>query len=65
MAGIEMEPAFHPVSQLVYATGRQQVTDVWVEGKELMRQRVLQTLDESAILASVRSWLPRLRGETA
>jgi 5-methylthioadenosine/S-adenosylhomocysteine deaminase len=63
MSGLEMEPAFHPVSQLVYATGRQQVTDVWVEGRDLMRQRVLQTLDESAILASVRQWLPRLRGE--
>ncbi len=37
---------------LVYAAGPQNVTDVMVNGKWLMRDRVLLTLDEEKILAS-------------
>jgi len=29
---LEAQPVYHPISQLVYATGRHQVTDVWVAG---------------------------------
>jgi 5-methylthioadenosine/S-adenosylhomocysteine deaminase len=29
----ETEPMYNPLSQLVYATGRHQVTDVWVAGR--------------------------------
>lgn len=59
--GIEMEPSFHPVSQLVYATGRQQVTHTWVDGHCLMEDRVLLTLNEEDILARTRQWRERLQ----
>lgn len=61
MTGIEMEPAFHPVSQLVYATGRQQVTHTWVEGVCLMQDRTLLTLNEEDILARAREWRARIQ----
>lgn len=61
MTGIEMEPAFHPVSQLVYATGRQQVTHSWVDGVCLMQDRTLLTLNEDDILARTREWRARLQ----
>jgi 5-methylthioadenosine/S-adenosylhomocysteine deaminase len=45
LAGPETQPVFDPVSQLVYAAGREQVTDVWVAGQAVVRTR--QVLVES------------------
>ncbi|MFP5344315.1 MAG: TRZ/ATZ family hydrolase, partial [Gammaproteobacteria bacterium] len=51
LGAIETQPLYDPVSQLVYAAGRHQVTDVWVAGRRLLHERTLTTLDEQAILA--------------
>jgi 5-methylthioadenosine/S-adenosylhomocysteine deaminase len=40
----------------VYATTRDQVTDVWVAGKRLLSERKLTTIDEDALLAKAREW---------
>jgi len=34
-------PVFDPVSQLVYAAGREQVSDVWISGRAVVRKRQL------------------------
>ena len=47
MEDIEMLPVFEPESQIVYSANRQQVSDVWVNGKQLMKNRELLTIDES------------------
>ncbi|MDG4597604.1 MAG: TRZ/ATZ family hydrolase [Candidatus Contendobacter sp.] len=52
----ETEPVHHPISQLVYATGRHQVTDVWVAGQRLLAERRLTTLDLDEILQRARGW---------
>ncbi|MEK6244062.1 MAG: TRZ/ATZ family hydrolase [Pseudomonadota bacterium] len=36
LAGPELIPCYDPASHLVYAAGRQQVTDVWVAGRQLV-----------------------------
>jgi 5-methylthioadenosine/S-adenosylhomocysteine deaminase len=38
----ELSPCYDPVSQLVYAAGREHVTHVWVGGRLLLRERELQ-----------------------
>ncbi|MDH3947923.1 MAG: TRZ/ATZ family hydrolase [Gammaproteobacteria bacterium] len=58
--GIETEPVYNPVSQLVYATGRDKVTDVWVAGKHLLKDRILTTLETEEILANTREWRARI-----
>jgi 5-methylthioadenosine/S-adenosylhomocysteine deaminase len=58
---IETLPCFNAVSQLVYATPRQQVTHVWVNGKILLDERKLTTIDEVALLAKTRAWQPKLQ----
>lgn len=60
LQGIETEPLYHPVSQLVYATGRERVTDVWVAGQHVLKDRQLTTLDEKQILANARQWQEKL-----
>ena len=49
----ETTPCFDPVSHLVYAASRSQVSHVWVNGKCLMEERVLKTLDLADVLKSV------------
>ena len=56
----ESTPVYHPVSQLVYASGRHQVSDVWVAGEQLLKERVLTSLDEAEILARARQWQLRI-----
>jgi len=57
---IETQPVYDPVSQLVYASGREQVTDVWVAGQHLLRERRLTTLDGNDILERARDWHARI-----
>jgi 5-methylthioadenosine/S-adenosylhomocysteine deaminase len=52
---------YDPVSQLVYASGREQVTDVWVAGQQLLKERRLTTLDGNDILARTRGWRDRIQ----
>jgi len=53
---IEAQPMYDPIGHVVYATQRNQVSDVWVAGKQLLSNRELQTLDQSEILAKTKEW---------
>ena len=57
---LETQPLYHPLSQLVYACTRQQVTDVWVAGRHLLKDRVLTSLDESAVMRQAQDWQARI-----
>jgi 5-methylthioadenosine/S-adenosylhomocysteine deaminase len=48
------------VSQLAYAVNSQQVTDVFVAGRALMRHRKLTTLDEARTLALAAEWREKI-----
>ncbi|MDQ5910118.1 MAG: 5-methylthioadenosine/S-adenosylhomocysteine deaminase [Pseudomonadota bacterium] len=52
----ETEPVYHPLSTLVYAASRHQVSDVWVAGRRLLADRQLTTLDVAEIVQRARSW---------
>ena len=53
---IETLPIFNIPAQVVYASSRQQVTDVWVAGQQLMKDRVLLTLDETDLKSKAHFW---------
>ncbi len=57
---IETQPLHHVISQVVYATGRNQVSDVWIAGKPKLRERKLVDMDEAGILANARQWRQRI-----
>jgi len=57
---LETRPLYDPVSQLVYTCGREQVTDVWVAGQQLLKHRRLTTLDDNDILARTHDWQARI-----
>ncbi|MDH5444546.1 MAG: TRZ/ATZ family hydrolase [Gammaproteobacteria bacterium] len=60
MSGIETTPLYEPISQLVYSTGRDRVTNVWVAGKHVLKDRELTTLDTEAILDKANQWYHKL-----
>lgn len=51
---LELQPAHDPHAQIVYAATRTAVTDVFVAGKALLRNRCLQTLDLEELLEHTR-----------
>lgn len=57
---LESQPIYDPVSHIVYASSRDQVTNVWVSGKRLLNDRKLTTLDKDAIMAKARQWRDRI-----
>jgi 5-methylthioadenosine/S-adenosylhomocysteine deaminase len=46
---IETMPVYDPVSHLVYCSSREHVSDVWIAGRQLLTDRVLNTIDESRL----------------
>lgn len=60
LATLESQPVYHPVSQLVYATGRHQVSDVWVAGRHLLKERALTGLEIDELLATAARWQAHL-----
>jgi 5-methylthioadenosine/S-adenosylhomocysteine deaminase len=52
---------FNVVSQLVYACGRHQVSDVWIAGVPKLAAGVLVDMDVPALRAKAREWGERLR----
>jgi len=53
---IEMSPCYDPVSHLVYAAGREHISHVWVQGKEVVSGGQLTTVDPRELVAKARSW---------
>ena len=53
---ISSQPVYEPVSQIVYATTRNQVSDVWVNGKHLVANYHLTGMDETALRDKAVEW---------
>jgi 5-methylthioadenosine/S-adenosylhomocysteine deaminase len=60
LSGLETQPLYCPVSQIVYAASRQQVTDVWVAGQQLLQNRELMTINLEQLNAKISVWQQRL-----
>lgn len=62
-SSLELEPCYDPVSHLVYAAGREHVSHVWVNGKMLLDEGKLTTLDEQELLPRVQFWQRQMHCE--
>lgn len=60
LSTLETQPLYCPVSQIVYAASRQQVTDVWVAGRRLLQNRELTTVDLNELTIRIAAWQQRL-----
>jgi len=57
---LSCQPAFDPVSHLVYVAGREHVTHVWVDGKLKLNDRRLVNLDTDDLNARATYWRTKL-----
>ncbi|EIC29246.1 MULTISPECIES: TRZ/ATZ family hydrolase [Methylomicrobium] len=60
LSDLETQPLYCPVSQIVYAASRRQVSDVWVAGKRLLKQRELTTINSNELSGKIGHWKERL-----
>jgi len=60
LSELETQPLYCPISQIVYAASRRQVSDVWVAGKRLLKHRELTTIDLAALTEKISQWRQRL-----
>ena len=55
-----LSPVYHPLSHLVYAAGREDVSHVWVAGRLVVDEGRLTGLDEGELRAKARAWQTRI-----
>jgi 5-methylthioadenosine/S-adenosylhomocysteine deaminase len=57
---IEGHPIYDVHSHLVYSTNQSRVSDVFVSGRQLLRERTLTTVSEDEILAKTEQWAQKI-----
>jgi 5-methylthioadenosine/S-adenosylhomocysteine deaminase len=60
LSALETQPVYDPVSHLIYAAGRHQVREVWLDGRRRVRDGALADMDVDAIRSRARSWRDRI-----
>jgi 5-methylthioadenosine/S-adenosylhomocysteine deaminase len=60
LSALETQPLHHVVSQLIYATGRQQVSDVWIAGQPKLIRRQLVDIDMDGVIANAKQWRAKI-----
>ena len=63
MDNIETTPVYDPVSHLVYSCSRDQVSDVWIAGRHVLKNRILTGLNEHDIRQQAYDWSRRIGSE--
>lgn len=58
---LRARPVYDPTSQIIYSSHRDQVTQVWVGGRRVVRDRQLVTLDLVDVRAATDDWAARVR----
>lgn len=56
LSGLAQQPIYDPVSQLIYASGRDCVKHLWVGGKQLLEDGRLTRIDEGELITKARAW---------
>ncbi len=60
MTTLTTQPVYNPLSQLIYGNNASAVSDVWVAGKALVKQRQLTTLNADLIHRRTNIWRDRI-----
>jgi 5-methylthioadenosine/S-adenosylhomocysteine deaminase len=63
-SSLELAPCYDPISHLVYAAGREHVSHVWVNGKMLLSDGELTTLNGQELLVRAEFWRERMANGT-
>lgn len=59
---LETAPLYEPVSQIIYSANRQQISDVWIAGKQLLKNRELTNMEYSKLMEKAKEWEVKIKG---
>ena len=54
-------PVYNPISQIVYAAHSHQVTDSWVAGRQILKDKNTLTLNQNLILKKAENWKEKIQ----
>ena len=60
---LSTQPLFNAISQIVYSSHGNQVTDVWIQGKQLLKNQLFTTIESAELLSAAESWAEKIRGQ--
>ncbi len=60
-SGLHLAPVFNPISHIVYAASRRDISDVWVAGRERVRAGVVLGADPERLRALANEWALKAR----
>lgn len=61
LKSVATQPVYNPISQIVYSASREQVSDVWVNGEQLVNNKKLNNIDTSGLLKTTSEWGNKIR----
>jgi 5-methylthioadenosine/S-adenosylhomocysteine deaminase len=61
LSSVELSPCYDPISHLIYAAGREHVTDVWVGGAQRVKNGALLTLHDIDLTNRAHQWQKKIR----
>lgn len=61
LEALECQPVYHADAQLAYVAGREHVTDVWVSGRQLLKNRTNSSIDVPNLMGRVDDIVAKMR----
>jgi 5-methylthioadenosine/S-adenosylhomocysteine deaminase len=63
LGALKTQPVYDPVSQIVYSADSSQVSDVWIAGRQLLKQGELTGLDTEQLIKTASQWRDKIIGD--
>ena len=60
LGGVRAQPVYDPISQIIYAGHRDQVSDVWVAGRRVVQRGELTTMQAPHLVEMAERWRERI-----
>ena len=60
---LECRPVYNAMAQLVYVAGREHVSDVWVGGRQVLKDRELTTTDQGALIGRIEGIVSQMKAQ--
>ena len=62
LGGLATQPVYDPIAQLIYSCSREQVSNVWISGKQVLKDNHHTRIDVNSTLARAKEWGAKISG---
>ncbi len=61
LSPLHCQPVYDPISQIIYASRSDQITNVWSEGQRLVENRKLTKMNTAEIINQAKAWASKIK----